>query len=111
RYSVTTSVGSPSPASGATGGAKTRYSRVPPLASPRRSPRVAVSLPPSSPGTSVRSAIPTIGRSYAEHPPAACAQHRVGADRRPSYAQLQGGGTSAGRTKGKGPPHDGSAHE
>src|SRR5580765_6341005 len=71
RYSATTSVGSRSPASRATSGAKTRYSSVPTLASPRSRPRVAVSLPPSSPGTSVRTAIPTTRRSYAERPPAA----------------------------------------
>src|SRR5581483_4111303 len=63
-YAPRTSCGRPPCASGATGGRYTRYGSVPVRASASSRPSVAASLPPTSPGTSVRSAIPITPRSY-----------------------------------------------
>src|ERR1041384_366720 len=64
-YSGTTVAGRPSAASGAMVGTKTRYSSSPVRARARVNSRAYVSDPPTSPGTSVSSEMPTgTGRAY-----------------------------------------------
>ena len=62
RYSRTTVAGSPSPASAAIIGTNARYSSRPMRPSALQSSRAYVSDPPTTPGTSVSSEIPTTSR-------------------------------------------------